>query len=128
MAPDAAHRALDAAPSLSPELDMSGTYVEPIPAAESLNPVSPGRRLWSRWPARILVLVVALWALAEGASLAIQHTRLRNVLTAQIAAAMGRPVEVRRYGLSFWGGPVIEARSVTVGEDPRFGAEYFLRA
>jgi len=74
------------------------------------------------------VLLVGVWVLAEGVSLAIDHTRLRNLLTAQIAAAMGRPVEVGSYAFSFWGGPVVEARSVTVGEDPRFGAEYSLRA
>ena len=107
---------------------MSGTYVEPIPRTDSLHPAPSRLRARSRWPARIVVLLVALWVVGEGVSLAIQHTRLRNILTAQIAAAMGRPVEVRSYDFSFWGGPVIEAHSVTVGEDPRFGAEYFLRA
>jgi len=107
---------------------MSGTYVESVPHAGSVEPAPSRSRLWSRWPARVLVLLIALWVLAEGVSLAIDHTRLRNLLTAQIAAAMGRPVEVRSYAFSFWGGPVVEARSVTVAEDPRFGAEYFLRA
>ena len=40
---------------------------------------------------------------------------------------MGRPVEVGSYHFSLWDGPVVQARSVIVGEDPRFGAEYFLR-
>src|SRR4029077_21141390 len=40
----------------------------------------------------------------------------------------GRPVEVRRYDFSLWGWPTLEAQSVTVSEDPRFGHEYFLRA
>ena len=57
-----------------------------------------------------------------------QHTRLRRVLTAQIEAAFGRPVEVGSYDFSLWDGPALEANSVTVGEDPRFGQEYFLRA
>ena len=61
-------------------------------------------------------------------SLAIQHTRLRRILTARIEAAFGRPVEVGSYDFSLWSGPALEANSVTVGEDPRFGHEYFLRA
>ena len=32
------------------------------------------------------------------------------------------------YDFSLWGGPTLSARSVTVGEDPQFGREYFLRA
>ena len=107
---------------------MSGAFVEPIARTEPQNSAPARPRAWSRWPARLLVLLVALWVVGEGVSLAIQHTRLRNILTSQIAAAMGRPVEVGSYAFSFWGGPVVEARSVTVGEDPRFGAEYFLRA
>ena len=107
---------------------MSGAFVEPIARTEPQNSVPARPRAWKRWPARLLVLLVALWVVGETVSLAIQHTRLRNILTSQIAAAMGRPVEVGSYAFSFWGGPVVEARSVTVGEDPRFGAEYFLRA
>lgn len=58
----------------------------------------------------------------------IRHTRLERRLTAQLEAAFGRPVEVGRYDFSLWGGPTLEAQSVVVGEDPRFGNEYFLRA
>ncbi len=57
-----------------------------------------------------------------------QHTRLRRILTTQIETAFGRPVEVGSYDFSWWSGPALEANSVTVGEDPRFGQEYFLRA
>ncbi len=42
--------------------------------------------------------------------------------------AFGRPVEVGNYDFSLWSGPTLEAESVTVAEDPRFGHEYFLRA
>lgn len=107
---------------------MSDTYVEPIPRAKSLESAPSRLRIWGRWAARIVVLLVVLWAAGEGVSLAIQHTPLRKVLTSQIEAAMGRPVDVGSYAFSFWSGPAIEARSVSVGEDPRFGAEYFLRA
>jgi hypothetical protein len=49
-------------------------------------------------------------------------------LAARLEAVFGRPVEVRSYDFSLWGGPTLSARSVTVGEDPQFGHEYFLRA
>jgi len=106
---------------------MSEFYLEPMPSTEALEPDRSRPRAWRRWPKRILVFLILLWIAAEGISLAIQRTRLRSILTAQFEATMGRPVEVGSYRFSFWGGPVVQARSVIVGEDPRFGAEYFLR-
>lgn len=69
-----------------------------------------------------------MWLAGIASSLVIQHSSLKARLTAHLSAAFGRPVEVGRYDLSFLGGPALEAESVTVGEDPRFGNEYFLRA
>jgi hypothetical protein len=57
-----------------------------------------------------------------------QHTGLRRILTARIEAAFGRQVDVGSYHFSLWKGPALKANSVIVGEDPRFGHEYFLRA
>jgi AsmA-like C-terminal region len=107
---------------------MSEIYVEPIASTRHADSAAPRQRAVWRWPKRLLILLALLWIAAEGISLAIQHTRLRRVITSHFEAAMGRPVEVGSYHFSFWDGPVIEARSVVVGEDPRFGAEYFLRA
>jgi len=107
---------------------MSDTYLGAIPRAESLPPAQSRPRAWIRWLKRTLLLFALLWIASEGISLAMQHTRLRRVLTAQIEAAFGRPVEVGSYDFSLWDGPALEANSVTVGEDPRFGQEYFLRA
>ncbi len=67
-------------------------------------------------------------AVAAGISILIQHTRLKGRLTARISAALGRPVEVGSYDFTLWGGPALEAQSVSVAEDSRFGREYFLRA
>ncbi len=106
---------------------MSEISVEPIPSAEPPAAVRLRPRAWDRWPKRIVALLILLWIATEGMSLAMQHTRLRGILTAQFETAMGRPVEVGSYHFSFWDGPVVQARSVVVGEDPRFGAEYFLR-
>jgi hypothetical protein len=86
------------------------------------------RRVWSRWPKWILLLLILLWLADAGISVLIRHTRVQRKLTARLEAAFGRPVEVGGYGFSLWRGPALEAQSVTVGEDPRFGREYFLRA
>lgn len=83
---------------------------------------------WIRWAKWILILGVFLWLAGFACSLVIQHSSLKARLTAHLSAAFGRPVEVGRYDLSFLSGPALEAESVTVGEDPRFGNEYFLRA
>lgn len=107
---------------------MSETYVEPIPATKPAESGLPHQLALWRWPKRIAFFLIALWIAAEGFSLGIQHTRLRRIVTAQIESAMGRPVEIGSYHFSFWDGPVIAARSVKVGEDARFGSEYFLRA
>src|SRR5260370_3970683 len=80
------------------------------------------RVLWLLAPS--LPMVVARWSF----SLALEGGWLRRSLSARLAATFGRPVEVAHFGFSIWGGPVFEADSVTVGEDPRFGQEYFLRA
>jgi AsmA family len=74
------------------------------------------------------LLVGAIWAGDTAISFLVQHSRLRTRLTARLEAAFGRPVEVGSYAFSIWGGPVLEADSVRVGEDPRFGNEYFMRA
>jgi hypothetical protein len=76
----------------------------------------------------VLLLVVIVWSGDAAISFLVQHTRLRRRLTARLEAAFGRPVEVGSYAFSLWGGPVLQAHSVRVGEDPRFGNEYFIRA
>jgi len=73
-------------------------------------------------------LLVCLWLADTGISVLIQHSRLRKKLTAHLESDFGRPVEVGSYAFSLWSGPALEARSVIVSEDPRFGHEYFLRS
>lgn len=90
--------------------------------------VATPRRPWRRWPAWILGLLLCLWLTDTGISILIQHTRLRAELTAHLQSDFGRPVEVGSYSFSLWSGPALEAQSVTVSEDPRFGNEYFLRS
>jgi len=77
---------------------------------------------WLAFP--ILLVAVASWSF----SFALQAGWLRHSLSARLTATFGRPVEVAHFGFTILGGPQFEADSVTVGEDPRFGQEYFLRA
>ncbi|HEX5424114.1 MAG TPA: AsmA-like C-terminal region-containing protein [Candidatus Acidoferrales bacterium] len=85
-------------------------------------------RFWYAVVKLAAVAVVCLWLAGAGISLLIRHTSLNRRLTARLEAAFGRPVQVGSYAFSLWTGPELEAYSVRVGEDPRFGYEYFLRA
>jgi hypothetical protein len=74
-------------------------------------------------------LLVAALLLADLAAFVVLQSRpLKRMLTARLDTAFGRRVEVGRFGLSLLPTPRLEADGVTVGEDPAFGDEYFLRA
>jgi hypothetical protein len=107
---------------------MSQTVSEPVLQTPPRESAPPQRRSWTRWPRWIVLFLVFLWLADLGVSLLIRHTRLRRRLTARLESVFGRSVEVGRYNFSLWGGPTLVAQSVTFGEDPRFGHEYFLRA
>jgi hypothetical protein len=107
---------------------MSETITETIPRQEAVGPDPSQSRASARWIKRIALLVVILWVASEAASLAVQHTGIRKILTAHLQSAFGRPVDVGSYAFSLWDGFALEANSVIVQEDPRFGQEYFLRA
>ena len=53
---------------------------------------------------------------------------IRQYLTSRLEAKFGRTVEVSNFEISILGRPEIVANYITVGEDPRFGHEFFLRA
>jgi hypothetical protein len=83
------------------------------------------RRRLIRWLAlAVFCVIAASWCI----SLALEGGWLRRSLETRLAAAFGRPVEVGRFKFAILDGPKLEADSVTVGEDPHFGQEYFLRA
>jgi AsmA-like C-terminal region/AsmA family len=106
---------------------MAQTLSEPVAHIESFD--SPPRtRAWIRWAKYTLIAVLLLWLIEIGISFLIRHTRLQRRVTARLESVFGRSVEVGRYDFSLWGGPTLIAESVTFGEDPRFGYEYFLRA
>ena len=107
---------------------MSNTLTETIVREKPVETRPAARPRWRRWANTVALFIVALWIANIAISLAIQHTSLQRRITARLDAAFGRSVEVGSYRFSVWGRPTLEARSVTVGEDPRFGHEYFLRA
>ena len=107
---------------------MSQTLSELELHTTPLDAARPRRSAWSRWLKLFVVLLIFLWLADLGISLLIRPTRLQRRLTARLETVFGRSVEVGSYDFSLWGGPTLEAHSVTFGEDPRFGHEYFLRA
>jgi uncharacterized protein involved in outer membrane biogenesis len=53
---------------------------------------------------------------------------MHGYLIARLERAFGRPVEVRRFSVQILPIPEVDAIGVTIGEDPAFGHEYFMRA
>jgi uncharacterized protein involved in outer membrane biogenesis len=83
------------------------------------------KRNWLRW---IFILAIVLFAASIGLSRALRTSAARRFLIAHLEASFGRPVEVGRFDFSLLDGARLEANSITISEDPRFGNEYFLRA
>jgi len=107
---------------------LSNILTETLLHAKPAPPASAARPSWRPYAKFLILAVIALSIVNIALSLAIQHTALNHKITARLTAAFGRSVEVGSYSASLWGRPTLNARSVTVSEDPRFGHEYFLRA
>ncbi len=107
---------------------MASTLSHPDVQTQTVSQARPRPRGWTRWPKWILFFLILVWLASAGISLLISHTPLQKKITARLAAAFGRPVEVSSYKFTLLDGPTLRAQSVTFGEDPRFGHEYFLRA
>lgn len=82
-------------------------------------------RKFGKWAA----LLVMLFAAAQfGATFALRTRRMHGYLIAQLERAFGRPVQVGEFSLGLLPIPRLSMEGITVGEDPSFGHEYFLRA
>jgi len=77
---------------------------------------------------RIALALAAVLAAQGSVSLLLLLPRVHALLRARFERALGRPVEVGHFGVSVWSGLRLEAHYITVGEDPRFGYEFVLRA
>ena len=81
-----------------------------------------------RWR-KLALALVALVAVAQiGASLLVRTHRVHDFLVAKLSRAFGRPVDVQHFGAQLLPSPTLDAAGISVGEDPAFGNEYFLRA
>ena len=90
---------------------------------------APNRAMNKRFWLRLLIAGMVIAFVASSAiSGALEYGWARRPLLARLAKSFGRPVEVGHFAFSLLGGPTLEADSVSVDEDPRFGQEYFLRA
>ena len=75
-----------------------------------------------------MLIFAVVAAVQIGASLLLRTHRMRDYLVAHLESAFGRPVEVGRFSVQVLPIPELDVDAVTIGEDPAFGNEYFLRA
>ncbi|HXN64371.1 MAG TPA: AsmA family protein [Candidatus Acidoferrales bacterium] len=78
--------------------------------------------------AALILGAILLLLMSLGVNRWLASSRARRMLTSRFEQAFGRPVEVSYFDLAWFPTPRVEAHEVTIQEDPRFGAEYFLRA
>src|SRR6266481_7416795 len=81
-----------------------------------------------KWWKIALAVVCTVIALQAGVSLMARTRRVHAYLVAHLERAFGRRVEVESFDARILPSPQLDANGVTVGEDPSFGQEYFLRA
>jgi hypothetical protein len=81
-----------------------------------------------KWLLRLFIFAITLFAASFGFSRALRTSAARRYLIAHLESSFGRPVHVGRFDFNLLDGARLEANSITISEDPRFGHEYFLRA
>ena len=75
-----------------------------------------------------LVVFVAVIAAQVGVSFFVKTRAARSFLRARLENAFGRPVQADAFSVQLLPIPEVDIDRVTIGEDPAFGSEYFLRA
>lgn len=81
-----------------------------------------------KWWKPALAIVLLVIAAQITVSFLVRTSRIHAVLVSRLASAFGRPIEVDGFDVRILPSPQLDANGVTVGEDPGFGHEYFLRA
>ena len=69
-----------------------------------------------------------MFVLQFGVNMALRAHRIRAAMIAHLERTFGRRVDVQQFAVSLFPLPSLDADGITVGEDPAFGNEYFLRA
>lgn len=82
-------------------------------------------RSYAKW---IFLLVILLVLAQSGLHYALRNHRMRGYLLAHLEKSFGRRVEARDFSMDLLPFPQLEVDRVSIGEDPAFGQEYFLRA
>jgi hypothetical protein len=81
---------------------------------------------------KFMKVAIATLAILLGAQIAasmiVRTGKMRAYLTARLERTFGRPVEVGQFSVQILPTPQLDVAGVTIGEDPSFGREYFLRA
>ncbi len=80
-----------------------------------------------KWWKPALGVVAVVVVLQAGVSLLVRTRSVHTFLTEHLERAFGRPVEVAHFNVLLLPSPRLDADRVTIGEDPAFGSEYFLR-
>ncbi len=81
-----------------------------------------------KWRKLALAVMALLIACQIGVSAVARTRRVHGYFVAHLERAFGRRVEVAQFDMRILPSPRLDANGVTVGEDPAFGYEYFLRA
>ena len=69
-----------------------------------------------------------MFTLQFSVNLVLRTHRVRQAMIGHLERTFGRRVEVRSFSASLLPLPSLDADGISVGEDPAFGNEYFLRA
>jgi hypothetical protein len=81
-----------------------------------------------KWRKPVLIVLLLLVAAQISFSLLVRTSAVHHYLIVHLERSFGRSVDVRHFSALLFPQPVLEAEQITVGEDPAFGHEYFLRA
>jgi hypothetical protein len=82
------------------------------------------QKMW-KWAFLLAALIVGVQL---SVSFALRTTRMHGYLIAHLERAFGRPVQVNQFSAEILPMPRLDMDGITIGEDPAFGHEYFLRA
>jgi hypothetical protein len=78
---------------------------------------------------RVAIVTLAVLLGAQiAASMLVRTRKMRAYLTTRLERTFGRHVDVGQFSVQILPTPELDVAGVTIGEDPSFGREYFLRA
>jgi uncharacterized protein involved in outer membrane biogenesis len=81
-----------------------------------------------KWLQVVIAAGVLLAVLQFAAGVLVRTHRVHGYLVSRLERAFGRSVEVGQFDAEVFPSPRLDANGVTIGENPAFGNEYFLRA